>query len=160
MTDQPETAATIFLDGTGVPYETRRYDYAPRKGHIGEQAASAIGAAPSAVFKTLAVKIDRKRAAFAVIPVDRRVNFRALAVALGGRNAKMMQPDEAHERTGFVSGGTTPFGSREVLPTVIDLSAQDHDAMWINAGERGLLARLTPQDVRDVTGGIFASIAE
>ncbi|MCX5616159.1 Cys-tRNA(Pro) deacylase [Bombella sp. TMW 2.2559] len=159
MTDHPDTAATLFLDSTGVPYEIRQYEYAPRKGHIGEQAASAIGAEPSAVFKTLAVKIDRKQAAFAVIPVDRRVNFKALAAALGGKNAKMMQPDEAHERTGFVSGGTTPFGSREDLPTVIDRSAETHDTIWINAGARGLLACLAPQDVQTVTRGIFASIA-
>lgn len=160
MTDRPDTAATLFLNSTGVPYETCLYDYAPQKGHIGEQAASAIGAKPSAVFKTLAVKVDRKQAAFAVIPVDKRVNFEALAAALGGKNAKMMQPDEAHKRTGFVSGGTTPFGSRETLPTVIDRSAQKHGTMWINAGARGLLASLDPQDVQKVTQGIFASIAE
>ncbi|MCX8667269.1 Cys-tRNA(Pro) deacylase [Acetobacteraceae bacterium B3987] len=160
MTDQQDTAATRFLDSAGVAYRTCHYDYAPQKGHIGEQAASAIGAKPSAVFKTLAVKVDRQQPAFAVIPVDKRVNFKALAIALGGRNAKMMQPDEAHNRTGFVSGGTTPFGSRQTLPTVIDRSAQKHKTIWINAGARGFLACLTPQDVQTVTQGLFASITE
>lgn len=160
MVSQQDTAATRFLDSTGVPYETCQYDYAPQKGRIGEQAASAIGAAPSAVFKTLAIKVDRKQPAFAVIPVDKRVNFKALAATLGGRNAKMMQPDEAHERTGFVSGGTTPFGSKETLPTVIDRSAQKHDTIWINAGARGFLACLSPQNIQKVTQAVFASITE
>lgn len=155
-----ETAATLFLDQAGVSYETRHYDYAPQKGHIGEQAAHAIGAKPSAVFKTLAVKIDRKQAAFAVIPVAKRVNFKALAAALGGKNAKMMQAEEAHERTGFVSGGTTPFGSREVFPTIIDRSAQKHKTIWINAGARGFLACMTPHDIQNVLQAHFAAIAE
>ncbi|WP_237442285.1 MULTISPECIES: Cys-tRNA(Pro) deacylase [unclassified Saccharibacter] len=154
-----ETVATEFLTQAGVPFTTIAYDYAPQKGHIGEQAAQAINAPCSAVFKTLAAKIDRKQPVFAVIPVAQRVNFKALAAALGGRNAKMMQPEEAHDRTGFVSGGTTPFGSRQTFPVVLDQSALKHEKIWINAGAQGFLACIAPQDVIRVTQATLAEIA-
>lgn len=154
-----ETVATEFLSRAGVPFTTIHYDYAPQKGHIGEQAARAINAPSSAVFKTLAAKIDRKQPVFAVIPVSQRVDFKALAASLQGRNAKMMQPDEAHERTGFVSGGTTPFGSRQPLPVVLDHSAMEHEKIWINAGAQGFLACLSPHDVVRVTNATLAHIS-
>ncbi|MXV44951.1 Cys-tRNA(Pro) deacylase [Saccharibacter sp. 17.LH.SD] len=155
-----QTSATLFLQQHNATFTTCHYDYAPQKGHIGEQAAHAIGAHPDAVFKTLAAKIDRKQPVFAVIPVNKRVNFKALAASLNGRNAKMMQPSEAHERTGFVSGGTTPFGSRQTFPVVIDHSALSHSEIWINAGAQGFLACLSPQEIQRVTNAIFENISD
>ncbi|QDH14904.1 Cys-tRNA(Pro) deacylase [Oecophyllibacter saccharovorans] len=160
MTSPTETAATLFLDSMNVPYETRHYDYAPEKGHIGEQAAEALGAAPEGVFKTLAVKVDRKVPAFVVLPVKERVDFKAVAAALGGRNAKMMQPDEAHDRTGYVQGGTTPFGSRQTLPVVLDASAEGHEKIWINAGAQGFLVCLAPEEIIRVTGAVLAKVTQ
>lgn len=154
-----QTAATLFLDALQIPYETCAYDYAPEKGHIGEQAADALGAAPEGVFKTLAIKVDRKQPAFVVVPVAQRVDFKAAAAALGGRNAKMMQPDEAHERTGYVQGGTTPFGSRQTLPVILDASAMKQEKIWINAGAQGFLACLAPQDIQSACNAVLADVA-
>ncbi|QHI95983.1 Cys-tRNA(Pro) deacylase [Aristophania vespae] len=153
------TAATHFLESQGINFTTISYDYTPQKGHVGEQAAQAIGADARCVFKTLVVKLDGDKSAFAVIPVEKRVNFKILASVLGAKKAKMMQADEAHNRTGYLSGGTTPFGSRQAMAVVIDQSAFNHDKIWINAGAQGFLACLNPHDIQKITQALSAKIA-
>lgn len=157
MTQQ--TAATQFLEAQGISFTARSYDYAPTKGHIGEQAAHAIGAAPEVVFKTLVVKLDGQRGAFAVVPVKKHVDFGLLAQTLGAKKAKMMQPQEAHDRTGFVSGGTTIFGSRQLMPVIIDESAFRHQKIWINGGAQGFLLCLDPHEAKTVTDAVRAAIS-
>ncbi|QDH13289.1 aminoacyl-tRNA deacylase [Formicincola oecophyllae] len=157
---QAPTAATRFLEASGIPHEVRSYAYAPEKGHIGEQAATAIGEPREAVFKTLAGKIDRKRPFFALIPVDDRADFKAIAAAMGGKNAKMMQPGEAHERTGYVQGGTTPLGSQEPFPVVLDESALKQPRIWINAGAQGLLVAVSPEDLKGLLDLTIAPITQ
>lgn len=154
-----ETAATQFLKAQGIDFTAKTYDYAPEKGHIGEQAALAIGADPDMVFKTLVIKLDGQRGAFAVVPVEKHVDFKILAQVLGGKKAKMMQPQEAHSCTGFVSGGTTIFGSRQIMPVVIDETAFNHSRIWINGGAQGFLLCLNPHDALQITNAFRAVIA-
>lgn len=153
------TQATEFLSQNNISFSIVQYNYAPQKGHIGEQAAHAINAPTDRVFKTLVAKIDRKHPVFVVLPVLKRVDFKKLATTFGGRNAKMMQADEAYDRTGFVSGGTTPFGSRQTFPVILDESALRHDTIWINAGAQGLLACLDPKDIQNVTEAMIENIS-
>ncbi|MDF7673781.1 YbaK/EbsC family protein [Acetobacteraceae bacterium ESL0709] len=157
MTQQ--TPATQFLKAQGVSFTSKSYIYAPTKGHIGEQAAEAIGAKADMVFKTLVIKLDGQHGAFAVIPVEKHVDFKILATVLGAQKAKMMQPSEAQSRTGFVSGGTTIFGSRQIMPVVIDETAFSNPKIWINGGAQGFLLCLDPHDALQITNAIKAPIA-
>lgn len=154
-----ETNATNFLTVHGVPFSVHAYEYAPGGGLIGMQAASSIGEEAGNVLKTLIVEVDRKTAVCVIVPVDQKVNFKAVAALFSGRNSKMMNPEKAHELTGYQSGGTSPFGSQTPIPVVMASQATDKPYIYINAGDRGLVVKLSPADAQKVTNAIIADIA-
>ncbi|CAI9120995.1 YbaK/EbsC family protein [Brytella acorum] len=154
-----ETNATNFLAAQGVSFSVHAYDYAPGGGLIGMQAASSIGEDAGNVLKTLIVEVDRKTPVCVLVPVDQKVNFKAVAALFDGRNSKMMAPDKAQELTGYQSGGTSPFGARTAIPVVMASQAIDKPCIYINAGDRGLVVKLSPLDARKVTNAIIADIA-
>ncbi|NHN91876.1 Cys-tRNA(Pro) deacylase [Acetobacter sicerae] len=142
-----ETAATVFLAGQDVPYSLHEYTYAPEGGPIGMQAAEALGSRPDSVLKTLVVEIDRKQPACVIAPVDQKLNLKKVAALFGGRNARMMSPEKAHELTGYQGGGTSPFGQKTDIPLVISQDAMTQDHIYINAGDQGFVVRIAPADV-------------
>ncbi|GBR07100.1 Cys-tRNA(Pro)/Cys-tRNA(Cys) deacylase [Acetobacter oeni] len=154
-----ETNATKFLAEQNVPFSVHTYDYAPGGGLIGMQAASSIGEDTGNVLKTLIVEVDKKIPVCVVVPVDQKVNFKAVAALFEGRNARMMNPEKAHGITGYQSGGTSPFGSVTSVPVVLASQAMKRPYIYVNAGDRGLVVKLSPADAQKVTNAIVADIA-
>ncbi|MDG2522214.1 Cys-tRNA(Pro) deacylase [Caulobacter segnis] len=140
------TPATLALDKAKVAYVLQTYDYDPNAERVGLQAAEAMGVTPDRVLKTLMVKADGKPACV-VIPSDREVSMKKLAAALGAKSAEMMPPPEAERLTGFKVGGISPFGQKRKAPTVVEADALAFDEVFVNGGQRGLQARLKPQDL-------------
>lgn len=140
------TPATKALEKAGISFELVTYDYAPGNDRVGLQAAEAIGAHPSQVFKTLMVELDGKPAC-AIIPSDRELNMKKLAKALKGKSAAMMDPQKAERLTGYKVGGISPLGGRKRLPTALDASAQTFETLFLNGGQRGLQVKLKPDDL-------------
>jgi len=102
-----------------MPFSLHDYEYNPNGGLIGKQAADAIGADPASVLKTLVLEIDKTQPACVVAPVNQKLNLKKVAALFGGRNARMMSPEKAHELTGYQSGGTSPFGQVTSIPVVL-----------------------------------------
>ncbi|WP_091741615.1 Cys-tRNA(Pro) deacylase [Phenylobacterium immobile] len=152
------TPATVALDRAGVAYSLATYAYDPAGERVGLQAAEALGAHPSEVLKTLMVLADGKPACV-VLASDREVAMKKLAAALGAKQAEMMKPADAERTTGFKVGGVSPFGQKKRCPVVIDAEAARLDKAFVNAGQRGLQARLAPQDLARALGAVVASIA-
>ena len=71
----------------------------------------------------------------------------------------MATRDVAERSTGYVTGGISPLGQRKTLPTYIDSSAQDLDVITVNAGQRGLMIQIAPEDLRRESNAEWASIA-
>lgn len=140
------TPATLALDRAGVTYTLASYDYDPGAERVGLQAAEALGAPPGEVLKTLMVRADGKPACV-VLASDREVAMKKLAAALGAKSAEMMKPADAERMTGYRVGGVSPFGQKRPVPTVIDSDAAALPAAFVNAGQRGLQARLAPADL-------------
>jgi Cys-tRNA(Pro)/Cys-tRNA(Cys) deacylase len=140
------TPATQALDKAGVAYTLATYDYDPSADRVGLQAAEALGAAASEVLKTLIVKADGKPACV-VLASDREVSMKKLAAALGAKSAEMAPVPEAERITGYRVGGVSPFGQKKRLPTVLDAAAAALPAAFVNGGQRGLQARLSPADL-------------
>ena len=151
------TPATLALDRAGVAYTLATYDYDPNAERVGLQAAEALGVAPGEVLKTLMVKVDGKPACV-VLASDREVSMKKLAAALGGKTAEMMKPADAERITGYRVGGVSPFGQKRRSPTVIDADAAALPGAFVNAGQRGLQARLTPADLVHVLGAVVAAV--
>ncbi|NHN88704.1 Cys-tRNA(Pro) deacylase [Acetobacter conturbans] len=154
-----DTAATAFLAKQTVPYSLHEYSYAPEGGPIGMQAAEALGSSPDSVLKTLVVEIDKKQAACVVAPVHQKLNLKKVAALFGGRNARMMSPEKAHELTGYQGGGTSPFGQKTAIPLVISHDAMNQDHVYINAGDQGFVVRISPADVVKLTDAKVADVA-
>lgn len=151
------TRGTEVLEKAGVSFTTVTYDYDPNAERIGLQAAEAIGEEPCRVLKTLMAEVDGK-AVCVVIPSDREVSMKKLAVAFGGKSAAMMKPADAERITGYRVGGISPFGQRKLVPTAIEATALEEVYVFINGGQRGLQVRLAPKDAQSVLKAIAAGL--
>ncbi len=152
------TPATLALDRAGVSYSLATYDYDPSADRIGLAAAEALGASPGEVLKTLIVKADGKPACV-ILASDREVSMKKLAVALGAKACEMAPVAEAERITGYRVGGVSPFGQKKRLPTVIDAAAAALARAYVNGGQRGLQARLSPADLVRLLDATVAEIA-
>ncbi len=152
------TPATLALDKAKVAYVLQTYDYDPGAERVGLQAAEAMGVTPDRVLKTLMVKADGKPACV-VIPSDREVSMKKLAAALGAKSAEMMSVPEAERLTGYKVGGISPFGQKRRVPTVVEADALVFDEVFVNGGQRGLQARLTPRDLIDAAQAAPAQVS-
>ncbi len=156
------TRATRALDAAGVAYRLRPYDYdadaSAAAGGKALQAAAALGVEPGRVLKTLMAWVDAQ-AVCVVVPSDRQVLPRALAAAAGGKSARMMEVAEAERRSGYRVGGISPFAQQRPAPVWFEQDAVVLPAVFINAGQRGLLLELDPADAVQVLQARSAGIS-
>jgi Cys-tRNA(Pro)/Cys-tRNA(Cys) deacylase len=162
------TSATRALDlivRSGVAHRVHAYEPPERHGRdrdrrpaYGSDAAEALGVEPGRVHKTLAATVDG-RLVLAVVPVDRELDLKRLADALGGRRAVMADPADAERATGFVVGGMSPLGSRRPIPVVVDAGALDRETVFVSAGRRGLQVELAASDLVRLANAKVATIA-
>ena len=111
------------------------------------------------LYKTLVAKVDGRTLAMGLVPVNRHLNLKALAGALGGKKAEMASPDEAQKTTGYVIGGISPLAPRKRLPVVIDAGILGLERVYVSAGRRGLQIELSPADLIAQTSARTALIA-
>jgi len=164
------TPATLVLDRAGVGYSMHEYDAGaavpaaatggPRDRHVGygERTAAALGIDPARIHKTLIASVDGRLVA-ALVPVDRELDLKALATALGGRRAEMADPAAAERSSGYVVGGISPFGQKRPLPTVVDAAALAYATILVSGGRRGLQVELAPADLVRLTGATVAAVS-
>ena len=152
------TPATTALTRLGLAFELHPYDHDPAAASYGLEAAAALSVPPAQVFKTLLVAGD-SGLAVGVVPVDRQLDLKAVAAALGLKKVAMAQPADAERSTEYVVGGISPIGQRKALPTVVDSSALGLERVYVSAGRRGLDISLSPADLVAATKAQVASIA-
>ena len=160
------TPAIVLVERAMVPHRVHGYALPERHGRdrderpdYGLEAAAALGIEPSRVCKTLVAAIDGGRLVASVLPVDRQLDFKALAAASGGRRADLADPAAAERATGSVVGGISPLGSRRPLPVILDPSATTPATILVSAGRRGLQLELAPADLVRLTNATVAPIA-
>ncbi|WP_304175705.1 Cys-tRNA(Pro) deacylase [Phenylobacterium aquaticum] len=151
------TPATLALGKAGVAFTLHTYDYDPDAARVGLQAAESLGVPPERVLKTLMAEVDGQPVC-AVLASDREVAMKRLAAVFGGKSAQMMRPADAERITGFKVGGVSPFGQKRRAPTVVDAAALAHAKVFVNAGQRGLQAELSPADLVAALGAKVAAI--
>lgn len=138
----------------GLPFSSHEYDYREKGA---EAAAAALGVPLAATLKTLVVKLGDAelsggRFAFVLVPGDRSVSMRNLARALRLKSAELASEQEAERLTGYRVGGIGPFGARTPLPIFVDVSALDHERVFVNGGRRGLLLGVSAEALVETTG--------
>jgi Cys-tRNA(Pro)/Cys-tRNA(Cys) deacylase len=150
------TNAVRILEGLGIAHELREYEVDPND-MSAESVAAKIGLPAEQVFKTLAVRGERRGVLLAVIPGNAELDLKALAHASGDRKIEMVPLKEVQAVTGYVRGGVTALACRKDYPVYIDETAELYDVISVSAGMRGLQILVGPADyIRAVSAQIAA----
>jgi Cys-tRNA(Pro) deacylase len=141
----PVTQAVRVLKGSGIPYSLHPYDYEEKGGT--RRAAQELNVDEHQVIKTLVMEDETREPVVVLMHGDRQVSTKALARAIQVKTLRPCDPEVAHKHTGYFVGGTSPLGLRKHLKIYFEASIADLPFIFINAGRKGLLARLSPQDL-------------
>jgi Cys-tRNA(Pro) deacylase len=138
----PSTPATRMLKSAGVSYTEHFYEYEEHGGT--RVAAAALSVPEHAVVKTLVMEDEARQPLIILMHGDLEVSTKQLARAAGHRSVAPCKPDVANRHTGYLVGGTSPFGTRKPLPIYVEATILDLPAIYINGGSRGFLLGLSP----------------
>ncbi len=152
-----ETPATQMLRAAGVAYTEHPYDYVDHGGTT--ESARQLGVPEHAVVKTLVMQDEKAQALVVLMHGDRQVSTKNLAREIGCKGVEPCKPDVAQRHSGYLVGGTSPFGLRKALPVYVQASVLELPLIYINGGRRGYLVALTPQVLLDVLGAKPVSCA-
>jgi Cys-tRNA(Pro) deacylase len=141
----PATNAVRVLREHGVVFTHHPYDYEERGGT--EVSARELGVDEHAVIKTLVMEDDARRPLVVLMHGDREVSTKGLARTLGVKTIAPCEPAVAHRHSGYQVGGTSPFGTRRVMPVYMQRTIADLPYLYINGGRRGYLVGMTPAEL-------------
>jgi len=143
--DYPKTNAIRCLLKHGIPFEVFTYRYVD-KGGTGVSSAE-LGVDEHAVIKTLVMETNTRDPLIVLMHGDCEVSTKQLARALKVKSVASCEPKVADRHSGYQVGGTSPFGTRRAMNVYAEQSIFDLDCIYINAGHRGLLVRIDPNDM-------------
>jgi len=143
-----ETPATAFLRAKGVAFTEHVYDYVEHGGT--EESARQLGVAEHQVVKTLVMQDDHARPLIVLMHGDRQVSTKNLARQIGARSVEPCKPDAAQRHSGYMVGGTSPFGTKKAMPVYVEHSVLALPSICINGGRRGYLVGIAPQVLVDL----------
>lgn len=146
--DYPITSAVRFLREKGVAFEPHLYDYVEHGGT--RHSAEELGVDEHAVVKTLVMETDARKPLIVLMHGDREVSTRQLARVLGVKSIHPCDFAQAQKHTGYLVGGTSPFGTRAHLPVYAEQTIFDLPKIYINGGKRGFLVSIDPGVLREV----------
>lgn len=156
---EEKTNVMRLLDQKKIPYTPRRYDVSD--GVLdGATAARRLGVPPETCFKTLVtVGASRQNHVF-VVPVERELDLKAAARAVGEKSIEMIRQAQLLPLTGYLHGGCSPIGMKKRLPTVLDASAERLPQVTVSAGKIGRQVTLSPRDLAALLGASFALVGK
>lgn len=146
--DYPVTPAVRLLREKKVEFEPHLYDYVERGGTA--HSAKSLGVDEHAVVKTLVMETEAKRPLIILMHGDREVSTKSLARQLGVKGVQPCDFARAQKHTGYLVGGTSPFGTRAQLPVYAERTIFDLPKIYINGGKRGFLVSLDPRVLKEV----------
>ena len=158
MASVKKTNAVRILENANIPFELIEYEI-DENSLSAEDAAFKTGVPEEQTFKTLCARGDKTGVMMVCLPAGRELDFKALASASGNKSTELVQLKEVQPLTGYVRGGCSPLGAKKRYPVIIDESACIFDYITVNAGQRGLLFRISPDDLISATGAKTAGIA-
>ncbi len=144
--DYPITAAVRFLRENEVDFVPRLYDYVEKGGT--SESGKQLGVDEHAVVKTLIFETNDKKPLIVLMHGDRQVSTKNLARHIGVKSVEPATPERASKHTGYLVGGTSPFGTRTVMPVYVESAIFDLDRIYINGGKRGFLVEIDPGVLR------------
>lgn len=141
--DFPITQAVRFLREKKVDFVPHLYDYVDKGGT--RESAKQLGVAEHAVVKTIVFETNEKKPLIVLMHGDREVSTKNLARLLSVKSVEPASPEKAIKWTGYMFGGTSPFGTKTEMPVYAESSIFDLDRIYINGGKRGFLVEIEPE---------------
>jgi Cys-tRNA(Pro) deacylase len=140
-----ETPATQFLRKHQVAFSEHPYEY---EEHGGTAVSSrALGVPEQVVIKTLVMQDEAARPLIVLMHGDCKVSTKNLARAIGCKSVEPCKPEVANRHTGFLVGGTSPFGTRKQMPVYVEKTILALPRIYINGGRRGFLVSIVPSEL-------------
>ena len=153
----PTTQAIRVLRQHKVDFQLRPYKYEERGGTA--VSARELGVDEHQVIKTLVMEDEKGSPLLILMHGDREVSTKNLARMLQVKSIQPCDPEVANRHTGYLVGGTSPFGTRKSLPIYVESTVLDLPRIFINAGKRGLLAEMAPAELKRVLKPIPVHVA-
>ena len=138
-----ETPATQFLRRHGVAFTEHRYAYVEHGGTA--ESARQLGVPEHEVVKTLVMQDEHAQPLVVLMHGDRSVSLKNLARELACKKVEPCRPDVAQRHSGYLVGGTSPFGLRKQMPICVEASVLELPRIHINGGQRGYLVGIAPE---------------
>ena len=138
-----ETPATALLRAHGIAFTEHPYEYVEHGG--AEHSAEVLGFDPFSVVKTLIMQDQDARPLIVLMHGNRKVSTKNLARQIGAKSVEPCKPEVANRHSGYLVGGTSPFGTRRDMPVYIEQTILDLPRIGINGGRRGYLVGIDPQ---------------
>ncbi len=148
MSKAPSTNATRLLRQLGIPFTEHLYRYEDEGGT--KVSARELGISEHVVVKTLVMEDEKAAPMIVLMHGDLEVSTKALARQICVKSVQPCKPEIAQRHSGYLVGGTSPFGTKKQMPIFAEASIFDLPRIYINGGSRGFLVQMDPQELEKV----------
>jgi Cys-tRNA(Pro) deacylase len=141
----PVTQAIRVLRDNKAKFEPHLYDYVEKGGtkHSSEE----LGVDMHMVIKTIILEDESRTPIVVLMHGDKEISLKQLARDINAKTLKPCDPDTANKHTGYLVGGTSPFGTKRTMKVYIEKTIKDLPEIYINGGKRGFLVSIDPAEV-------------
>lgn len=148
MKKQEKTNVMRILDQKKINYNS--YDYTETNAVSGMEVATSLNENPNKVFKTLVTVAKSKINYVFVVPVNKELDLKKAAKAVGEKSVEMIKSKELLPLTGYIHGGCSPIGMKKQFKTVIDKSATNFETFIFSGGKIGYQVEVTLDDLKKI----------
>ncbi|HJV34168.1 Cys-tRNA(Pro) deacylase [Geomonas sp.] len=141
----PVTAAVRVLRQAKVDYGEHPYTYEEKGGTA--VSARELGVDEHCVIKTLIMEDETRAPLVVLMHGDQQVSTKELARVIGVKSVTPCTPDTANRHSGYLVGGTSPFGTRKQMPVYLEETILELPLIYINGGSRGFLVSMPPSEL-------------
>lgn len=152
---QIKTNAMRILEQKKIAY--KHYQYDPDETE-GVKVAALMEQDEKRVFKTLVTVSSTNRNYVFVVPVAETLDLKAAAKAVGEKSVAMIKQKELLPLTGYIHGGCSPVGMKKQFRTLIDITAENFDTIFVSAGQVGNQVELSPKELASLVGAQFIKL--
>ena len=145
-----ETPATQLLRRHGVAFGEHPYEYVEHGGT--SESARQLGVDEHSVVKTLVMEDEHAKPLIVLMHGDRTVSTKNLARQIGAKRVEPCKPEVANRHSGYLVGGTSPFGTRKTMPVYVEATILELPTIYLNGGRRGYLVSLAPAVLTSLLG--------
>jgi Cys-tRNA(Pro) deacylase len=138
-----ETPATALLKAHKIEFTEHPYEYLEHGG--ANHSAEVLGQDPFIVVKTLIMQDEQAKPLVVLMHGNRKVSTKNLARQLGCKSVEPCKPEVANRHSGYLVGGTSPFGTKRTMPVYIEATILALPRIFINGGRRGYLVNIEPE---------------